>query len=200
MPSTLRTFSKVVTRGLAITRASAPARGVLHHHIAGRARFRIASKQHDTAYFDRLTEQLEQRPGVQSVQTQPLTASVLVHYWGSLASVVEYARSHSLFAIDLRQPCRSASARRDSSRPSTTGSCGPAVERSTSPDWYLSDCLRQACARCWRGIRRAHSICCPMPPQPYGWAVLPTPSPWRPRSLRCSPSDNATLDPAASDL
>ena len=104
MPPTRRAASKVVTRGSATAPASAPPRGVLHHHIAGRARFRIASKRRVRAYFDQLRERLEQCPTVQSVQTQPLTASVLVHYSGSLASIVEYARSHSLFAIARPTP------------------------------------------------------------------------------------------------
>lgn len=99
MPSTRRPSPRIASRRPPTVGAPAPPRGILRHHIAGRARFCIASKRRDAAYFDRLSQQLGQCPGVQAVQTQPLTASVLVHYSGSLANVVEYAKSHSLFAL-----------------------------------------------------------------------------------------------------
>jgi hypothetical protein len=50
------------------------------HTAPGRCRFKIPCKRRDAAYFQTLREALLDTSGVEQVQTNPLTASVLILY------------------------------------------------------------------------------------------------------------------------
>ena len=50
------------------------------HTAPGRCRFKIPSMRHDTAYFQSMKETLANTSGIERVETNPLTASILVFY------------------------------------------------------------------------------------------------------------------------
>jgi hypothetical protein len=52
----------------------------LTHTAPGRCRFKIPSKRRDAAYFQALKDALMDNSGVEQVQANPLTASVLIFY------------------------------------------------------------------------------------------------------------------------
>ena len=52
----------------------------LTHTAPGRCRFKIPSKRRDAAYFQALKDALLETSGVEQVQANPLTASVLIFY------------------------------------------------------------------------------------------------------------------------
>jgi Heavy metal associated domain 2 len=56
------------------------------HHLPGRTRFRIPERRGDHAFFDEISERLRKFPSVREVETNPVTASLLLHYSGDLDS------------------------------------------------------------------------------------------------------------------
>jgi hypothetical protein len=96
----------------------------LVHHIPGRTRFRVASKQGDGSYFAGVGEQLQQCPGVTSVNTNAATGSVLILHEAAEPDVlIAYARTFEVFELP------------DQSAPAMAGSRPPAA--------IVSDGLRQ---------------------------------------------------------
>jgi hypothetical protein len=75
------------------------------HVSTGRVRVRIPSKKNDRDYFSRLTEYLSPLPGVQKVEANPLTGSILVLHNIDLKSVddlkpvADYSEMSGLFKI-----------------------------------------------------------------------------------------------------
>jgi hypothetical protein len=54
--------------------------GYLIHSAPGRCRFKIPSKRHDAAYFQNMKEDLLNISGIERIDANPLTASVLILY------------------------------------------------------------------------------------------------------------------------
>jgi hypothetical protein len=76
------------------------AAATLVHHIPGRTRFRVLSKQGDARYFATVQEQLKQCPGVASVSTTAATGSVLiVHDAAEPDVLIAYSRTFELFEL-----------------------------------------------------------------------------------------------------
>ena len=64
-----------------------------------RARFRIPSRRNDALYFEKLAKKLSEHPDVKGITTNPLTASVLVHFGHDdcLEGLVRFAARKRLF-------------------------------------------------------------------------------------------------------
>lgn len=79
------------------------------HVSAGRVRVRITSMKRDADYFSRLTEYLSPLPGVERVEANPLTGSVLVLHSMDLKSVddlkavADYSQVTGLFKIVVEE-------------------------------------------------------------------------------------------------
>jgi hypothetical protein len=71
----------------------------ISHSIPGRARLRIGEKRGVSEYFSLVKETLIRCPGVQSVETNPLTATVLIFYSGPVDVVLAFAAESGLFRV-----------------------------------------------------------------------------------------------------
>lgn len=76
----------------------------LVHHALGRTRFRVPDKRRDTAYFERVAAALSRGPGVESVQYNPVTGSVLALHHGDPAALARAAEAEGLFRLAADTP------------------------------------------------------------------------------------------------
>ncbi|MHB8481543.1 MAG: HMA2 domain-containing protein [Nitrospiria bacterium] len=81
----------------------------LTHFIQGRMRVRIPSKKGDEAYFLSLKDRFARFPGVQKIELNPLTGSVLVLHNLDIKSldkklIAEYTELNALFKLDISRP------------------------------------------------------------------------------------------------
>ena len=72
----------------------------VNHKTAGRIRLRVPSKKKDFAYFRMLEEDLPAVSGVQSVQTNPLTAGVLIRHSSDPDHIVQMTEKRGLFRFE----------------------------------------------------------------------------------------------------
>lgn len=70
----------------------------LVHKSPGRARLRIARRRNDADYFAALAQVLGECAGVEHVEANPRTASVLVLHTTELGAIFSYAEQRELFA------------------------------------------------------------------------------------------------------
>jgi hypothetical protein len=68
------------------------------HSIQDRIRFHIPSRKRDAAYFTELEKAFAACNTVLAVETDPLTASILLKHKGDPADLTQYALEHRLFA------------------------------------------------------------------------------------------------------
>jgi Heavy metal associated domain 2 len=80
----------------------------LCHAIPGRTRIRVSAKRRDHAYFLAVQQKLADFEGVDTVDVNPTTASLLLHHQSSKQAIVEFARSQGLFQV--KEPDDSADA------------------------------------------------------------------------------------------
>lgn len=52
------------------------------HSVPGRTRLRVHNRKHDKQFFQEIATRLDRFPQVKSVETDPLTGSVLMHHTG----------------------------------------------------------------------------------------------------------------------
>jgi hypothetical protein len=102
----------------------------ISHFTPRRLRIKVPEKRRDRAFFDNVFEQLARWESVERVETNPLTASVLIHFSEPERLFLEAAAKNDLFDIDLD------AAFADSSKPVITQS---AVQTLQTPD----DALRR---------------------------------------------------------
>jgi hypothetical protein len=69
---------------------------VIVHQLPGRIRLRIPTMRGDAGYFSMLADSLGDVPGVQQVQTNPATASMVVRFAGDAERVLEQMRELGL--------------------------------------------------------------------------------------------------------
>jgi hypothetical protein len=69
------------------------------HRVPGRVRFRILERRGDTEYFSKLRDTLERHDGVNTVEVNPITASILIHHTGSADAIATAARASGLFQV-----------------------------------------------------------------------------------------------------
>ncbi len=73
----------------------------ISHYTPRRLRIKVPEKRRDRAFFDSVAEQLATWGSVERVETNPLTASVLIHFSEPEKLFLEAAAKNDLFDIDL---------------------------------------------------------------------------------------------------
>lgn len=67
------------------------AKAYVVHSLPGRTRFRIPERRHDQAFFSELAKHLAALKGVTKVESNPMTASVLLHHDGEIGDLLAQA-------------------------------------------------------------------------------------------------------------
>lgn len=73
----------------------------ISHFTPRRLRIKVPEKRRDRAFFDTVAQQLATWDSVERVETNPLTASVLIHFSEPERLFLEAATKNDLFDIDL---------------------------------------------------------------------------------------------------
>lgn len=71
----------------------------ISHRTLRRLRVKIPSKKGDRAYFSHIKEELSENPGIERLEINPVTGSVLVVHALDPEVISEYAEGHNLFKI-----------------------------------------------------------------------------------------------------
>lgn len=71
----------------------------MNHATAGRMRLKIPSKKADSQYFASVREHLSRKEGIELVEVNPFTGSVLLIHCLNEKEVIDYAESGGLFKI-----------------------------------------------------------------------------------------------------
>jgi hypothetical protein len=71
------------------------------HYTARRLRIRVPEKRRNTAFFDTVAERLATWDSVERVETNPLTASILIHFSDPQSLFLEAVAKNDLFDIDF---------------------------------------------------------------------------------------------------
>lgn len=74
---------------------------LVSHELNGRLRLRVPSHRGRHDYFTGVQEKLAQCDGVDSVNVNPVTGSVLVHHQTSAEAVGDYSEKSQLFRLTL---------------------------------------------------------------------------------------------------
>lgn len=72
----------------------------ISHRAPPRTRFKIPAKRGDAAYFDALADSLLKLSAVARVESNPLTASVLLFHDSTPEAIAEYAAEQDLFQLE----------------------------------------------------------------------------------------------------
>jgi hypothetical protein len=78
----------------------------MSHAIAGRMRIKIPSKKMDGSYFAGVREHLSRKEGVELVEANPVTGSVLLIHSLNEKEVIDYAESAGFFRIPVQDSSR----------------------------------------------------------------------------------------------
>jgi hypothetical protein len=70
------------------------------HRAGERLRLRIPTRKGDAAFFARTERALTACAGISYAEANPLTASLLLHYRGELADLIEAGAASGLFALE----------------------------------------------------------------------------------------------------
>jgi len=70
------------------------------HKTSGRMRLKIPSKKGNRGYFTFLTEQLSGISGIEKIEANPLTGSVLFLYTCGTEAIAEHAETNSIFKLN----------------------------------------------------------------------------------------------------
>jgi hypothetical protein len=73
----------------------------ISHFTARRLRIKIPEKRRDSAFFDAVADCLQTWESVERVETNPLTASVLIHFADPERLFLEAVAKNDLFEIDF---------------------------------------------------------------------------------------------------
>jgi hypothetical protein len=71
------------------------------HFTARRLRIKVPEKRRDKVFFDAVAERLAAWDSVEGVETNPLTASILIHFSDPEGLFLEAAAKNDLFDIDF---------------------------------------------------------------------------------------------------
>lgn len=72
------------------------------HQLPGRLRLRVPQRRGDATYFGTLEHSLSRCPGVQSLEVNPRTGSVLLYHDVEAEAIAEYGRANELFTVGER--------------------------------------------------------------------------------------------------
>ena len=73
----------------------------ISHFTPRRLRIRVPEKRRDRAFFDAVAERLAAWDTIEAVETNPLTASILIHFSDPERLFLETAAKNDLFDIDF---------------------------------------------------------------------------------------------------
>ncbi len=71
----------------------------ISHHTSGRLRIKIPSKKKDQEYLSRLKEHFSGLEGIENIEFNPLTGSILIIHRVSRERIAEYAMANNLFSL-----------------------------------------------------------------------------------------------------
>jgi hypothetical protein len=72
---------------------------ILSHQTPGRLRLKIPSKKGDELFFQSLKDQLSDLSGVERIEANPITGSILLIHSIDTEKIARYALDHGLFEI-----------------------------------------------------------------------------------------------------
>jgi hypothetical protein len=75
-----------------------PAEAEIVHQVPGRLRLRVAGHTGDRKFFEQLQVSLRGCPGIQQLAINPYSGSVLILHESNADTIMEYGRTHNLFA------------------------------------------------------------------------------------------------------
>src|ERR1051326_377504 len=75
----------------------------LCHLSAGRLRLRIPEKRHDLGFFDTVRRRLAAWDSIETIEVNPLTASVLIRFSNPAALFAESAAKNDLFEVSREE-------------------------------------------------------------------------------------------------
>lgn len=70
------------------------------HQVPGRIRIRVPSERGNSAFFAEVSRQLGECPGVTGVETNPVTASVLLRHTSPLAGILGFTKERGMFQVE----------------------------------------------------------------------------------------------------
>lgn len=76
----------------------------LSHRISGRARLKIPSKKGDFDYFKSLKEQISKCGGIETMEVNPVSGSILIIHTLNIEKIAEYARDRNIFNLKNNRP------------------------------------------------------------------------------------------------
>lgn len=76
----------------------------VRHRISGRVRIKIHARRGDIAYFTQVRERLSDFAGIHSLETNPITGSLLIRHAVDLESVARFAEEQGLFRLTTLYP------------------------------------------------------------------------------------------------
>jgi hypothetical protein len=80
------------------------AAAIVGHELPGRLRVRVPSRRHDHDYFARAADALAGCPGVEELDVNTATASLLVTHTTTTAAIRDFAQREGLFALASAPP------------------------------------------------------------------------------------------------
>lgn len=72
------------------------------HLVPGRMRIRVPTKRHDNGYFSQLAQALLALPGVDRVEANALTASLLIHHTITPERIADFAAEQALCEVVIQ--------------------------------------------------------------------------------------------------
>jgi len=72
----------------------------LCHAIPGRTRIRVSDKRRDATYFLDVQQELATFDGIDTIEVNLVTGSLLLHHQSSKEAIVEFARAQGLFRVE----------------------------------------------------------------------------------------------------
>ena len=71
----------------------------ISHHTTRRLRLHIPKHKRDTAFFAKIRDELSKLEGVERVEANPSTASVLIHHHSTVGAIAQFAETAKLFGL-----------------------------------------------------------------------------------------------------
>lgn len=71
----------------------------ISHHTARRLRIHIPQRKRNPAFFAKIRDELAKLEGVERVEANPSTGSVLIHHRSSVGAIAQFAETAKLFAL-----------------------------------------------------------------------------------------------------
>jgi hypothetical protein len=79
---------------------------VISHTMPGRTRIRVPDMRGDHEYFEGVQQVLSECPGVEVIETNTMTGSILVHHSGTIDQLKAFGQDRGLFVVqpDRKSP------------------------------------------------------------------------------------------------